>query len=100
MILSEKPPVHNQLEFFIEEAVKARPVRTAVVHPVEHNGLIGAVEAAERGLIEPILIGPEAKIRNAADTHQLNIDNFELIDVEHSHAAAEKAVSLVREAPG
>ena len=98
MILSEKPPVHNQLEFFIEEAVKARPVRTAVVHPVEHNGLIGAVEAAERGLIEPILIGPEAKIRNAADTHQLNIDNFELIDVEHSHAAAEKAVSLVREA--
>ena len=98
MILSEKPPVHNQLEFFIEEAVKARPVRTAVVHPVEHNGLMGAVEAAERGLIEPILVGPEAKIRKAAEENNLNIDGYELIDVEHSHAAAEKSVALVREA--
>ncbi len=98
MILSEKPPIHNQLEFFIEEAVKARPVRTAVVHPVEHNGLMGAVEAAERGLIEPILIGPEARIKAAAEANGLNIDGYELIDVEHSHAAAEKSVSLVREA--
>ncbi len=76
MILSEKPPIHNQLEFFIEEAVKARPVRTAVVHPVEHNGLMGAVEAAERGLIVPILIGPEAKIRATADKYQLNIEGL------------------------
>lgn len=98
MILSEKPPIHNQLEFFIEEAVKARQVRTAVVHPVEHNGLMGAVEAAERGLIEPILIGPEARIKAAAEANGLNIDSYELIDVEHSHAAAEKSVSLVREA--
>lgn len=98
MILSEKPPLHNQLEFFIEEAVKARPVRTAVVHPVEHNGLMGAVEAAERGLIEPILIGPEARIRAAAEANELNIEGYQLIDVEHSHAAAEKSVSLVREA--
>ena len=98
MILSEKPPIHNQLEFFIEEAVKARAVRTAVVHPVEHNGLMGAVEAAERGLIEPILVGPEAKIRATADKFQLNIDGYELIDVEHSHAAAERSVSLIREA--
>lgn len=98
MILSEKPPIHNQLEFFIEEAVKARPVRTAVVHPVEHNGLMGAAEAAERGLIEPILIGPEARIKAAAEANGLNIDGYELIDVEHSHAAAEKSVSLVREA--
>lgn len=97
MILSEKPPIHNQLEFFIEEAVKARPVRTAVVHPVEHNGLLGAVEAAERGLIEPILVGPESRIRAAAEENALNIDGYELIDVEHSHAAADMAVSLVRE---
>ncbi|MBN0988828.1 bifunctional enoyl-CoA hydratase/phosphate acetyltransferase [Amphritea pacifica] len=98
MILSEKPPIHNQLEFFIDEAVKARPVTTAVVHPVEHNGLMGAIEAAERGLIVPILVGPEAKIRAAADKYELNIDDYELIDVEHSHAAAEQAVGLIREA--
>lgn len=98
MILTEKPPVHNQLEFFIEEAVKARPVRTAVVHPVERNGLHGAIEAAQRGLIEPILVGPEVKIRATAERENLDISGYQLIDVEHSHAAAEKAVDLVREA--
>lgn len=98
MILTDKPPLHNQLEFFIEEAIKARPVRTAVVHPVEHNGLRGAIEAAQRGLIEPILVGPEAKIRAAAEIEELDISDYELISVEHSHAAAEKAVDLVREA--
>lgn len=98
MILTEKPPVHNQLEFFIEEAVKARPVVTAVVHPVERNGLHGAVEAAQRGLIEPILVGPEAKIRATAERENLDISGYQLIDVEHSHAAAEKAVDLIREA--
>ena len=97
MILTEKPPVHNQLEFFIEEAVKARPVITAVVHPVEQNGLMGAIEAAERGLIVPILVGPAAKIKAAAEKYELNIDDYELINVEHSHAAAEQAVSLIRE---
>ena len=97
MILKEKPPVHNQLEFFIEEAVKARPIRTAVVHPVDHNGLMGAIEAAERNLIVPILIGPKSKILAAAEKDNLNIADYEIIDVEHSHAAAEKACELARQ---
>ena len=98
MILKEKPPVHNQLEFFIEEAVKARPIRTAVVHPVDHNGLMGAIEAAEQNLIVPILIGPKSKIIAAAEKDNLNISNYEIIDVEHSHAAAEMACELARQA--
>lgn len=98
MILKEKPPVHNQLEFFIEEAVKARPIRTAVVHPVDHNGLMGAIEAATHGLIEPILIGPRSKILAAAEKDNLDISAYTLIDVEHSHAAAEKACELARQA--
>ncbi|WP_293267228.1 bifunctional enoyl-CoA hydratase/phosphate acetyltransferase [Neptunomonas sp.] len=98
MILKEKPPVHNQLEFFIEEAVKARPIRTAVVHPVDHNGLMGAIEAAEHNLIIPILIGPKSKILAAAEKDSLNITDYEIIDVEHSHAAAEKACELARQA--
>ncbi|QEQ97614.1 bifunctional enoyl-CoA hydratase/phosphate acetyltransferase [Neptunomonas concharum] len=96
MILKETPPVHNQLEFFIEQAVKARPIRTAVVHPVDHNGLMGAIESAEHHLIEPILIGPKAKILAAAEKDNLDITRYEIIDVEHSHAAAEKACELAR----
>lgn len=91
-------PQQDQLEYFINEAVKARPVVTAVVHPVGENGLGGAIEAAQRGLIIPILIGPKQKIQATAQAHNMNIEGYELIDVAHSHAAAEKAVALIREA--
>jgi phosphotransacetylase len=96
MVISEKPPLHDQLEFFIEQAEKARPIRTAVVHPVDGNSLIGAVEAAEHDLIVPILVGPESKIRSVAEEQNLNINGFELINTEHSHAAAELACELVK----
>ncbi|WP_416138366.1 bifunctional enoyl-CoA hydratase/phosphate acetyltransferase [Halomonas sp. HK25] len=72
-------------------------IPVAVVHPVDDVSLTGAVAAAHQGLIIPLLVGPEAKIRAAADAAQLDISGFELIDVPHSHAAAERAVALVRE---
>ena len=72
-------------------------IPVAVVHPVDDVSLTGAVAAARQGLIIPLLVGPEAKIRSAADAAQLDISEFELIDVPHSHAAAERAVALVRE---
>jgi len=98
MIIKEKPPLHDQLEFFIEQAVKATPIRTAVVHPVDQNSLVGAVEAAEKALIEPILVGPESKIKATADDNNLNIDAYEIIDTPHSHASAEVSCDLVRTA--
>lgn len=72
-------------------------IPVAVVHPVDDVSLTGAVAAAHHGLIIPLLVGPAAKIRAAADAAQLDISEFELIDVPHSHAAAERAVALVRE---
>ncbi len=96
MIIKEKPPLHDQLEFFIEQAIKATPIRTAVAHPVDHNSLVGAVEAAEQGLIEPILVGPESKIKAAAEDNNLDITPYEIIDTPHSHAAAEAACDLIR----
>lgn len=90
-------PGHEQLERFIQLAIEARPVITAVVHPVAENGLCGAIEAANKGLITPILVGPKAKIEAAAQENSLDISAYELIDVPHSHAAAETAVNLIRE---
>lgn len=98
MILKETPPAQDQLEFFIAQAIKARPIRTAVVHPVSHNGLMGAIEAAEQDLIDPILIGPAAKIAAAAEQDGLNISPYRIIDAPHSHAAAEMACELTRQA--
>lgn len=73
------------------------PITMAVVHPVDDVALGGAVLAAQAGLIEPLLVGPRAKILKAAEDAGLEIGSFELVDVPHSHAAAATAVRLARE---
>ncbi|MGJ8596180.1 bifunctional enoyl-CoA hydratase/phosphate acetyltransferase [Sulfitobacter sp.] len=72
------------------------PVPTAVVHPCDDVSLEGALAAAEQGMIIPILIGPKAKIRAIAKAANLDLTAVEIVDVPHSHAAAEKAVELAR----
>jgi phosphate acetyltransferase len=69
-------------------------LRCAVVHPCDAESLSGAIDAANYGLIVPVLIGPQAKIEKIAEAAGLNISNIELIAVPHSHAAAEKAAEM------
>ena len=73
------------------------PIPTAVVHPCEETALAAALEAAEMGLIAPILVGPLKKIEETAAIAGLELGSAQVVDVPHSHAAAEKAVELVRE---
>ena len=72
------------------------PIACAVVHPCDHDSLMGAVEAARQGLIEPILVGPQAKIRAVAEAAGVDISAYRLVSTEHSHAAAEQAVALAK----
>ena len=72
------------------------PLRTAVVHPVDRNSLLGATDAAQAGLIIPLLVGPEAKIRAAAEEADVDLSPYELVACEHSTAAAATAVALAR----
>jgi phosphate acetyltransferase len=72
------------------------PVPTAVVHPCDEPSLSGAIDAAEAGIIVPFLVGPVAKIRAVAEKLKFNLGRDEIVDVPHSHAAAAKAVELVR----
>jgi phosphotransacetylase/acyl dehydratase len=72
------------------------PIRTAVVHPVDSNALLGAIEAARTDLIIPILIGPEARIHAAADADDVDLSPYTVVPTKHSHEAAEKAVAMVR----
>ena len=90
------PRQHEKYERLIAAAKTLPPLATAVVYPCDETSLKGAVEAAEAGLIKPILVGPKDKIRGVAQTFSLDLGGLEVIDVPHSHAAAEKAVELVR----
>jgi phosphotransacetylase len=73
------------------------PIPTAVVHPCEETALAGAIDAAALGLIAPLLVGPAARIRAVAAAANIDLGRLEVVDVPHSHAAAARAVELVRE---
>ncbi len=87
----------RQYRKLIEHTKGMYPICTAVVHPVQTAPLLAAIEAAEADLIVPVLVGPEAKIRAAAEKGKLDISQFEIESTEHSHESAERAVAMARE---
>ena len=88
--------VHDKFERLVKRAQSLPAVPTAIAHPCDEASLESAVEAAKLKLIVPILVGPEAKIREAAAKAGLDISSFEIVDAAHSHDSAFKAVELVR----
>ena len=86
----------RRYRLLIEATRDLRPLKTAIVHPVDEASLVGAVEAAREGLIDPVLIGPEAKIRRAAEAANIDLGNYPIVSTEHSHAAAAKAAGMAR----
>ncbi len=86
----------RRYKILIERTRDMKPLKTAVVHPVDETSLMGAIEAAREGLMEPVLVGPEAKIRRAAKAAGIDIGGYPIVSTEHSHAAADKAVAMAR----
>jgi phosphate acetyltransferase len=93
-------PPQSKYERLIARAKEVPAATTLVVHPCDETTLRGPVEAAEAGIIVPILVGPAARITAVAREHGLDISRFQMIDTPHSEAAAAKAVELIREGKG
>ena len=93
-------PPHSKYERLIARAKEVPAATTVVVHPCDETSLRGATEAAEAGIIVPILVGPAAKISAVAREHGLDIGRFQIVDAPHSEAAAAKAVELIHELAG
>ena len=93
-------PPASKYERLIARAKQVPAATTVVVHPCEETALRGPIEAAEAGIIVPILVGPAAKIAGVAREHGLDIGRYEIVDVPHSEAAAAKAVELIHESKG
>jgi phosphate acetyltransferase len=87
----------GKYELLLERCRSLEAVPTAVAHPCEETALAGAIEAGEKGLIAPILVGPAAKIQEIAKQHSIQLGKTRVVDAPHSHAAAAKAVELVRQ---
>lgn len=90
----------SKYDRLIAAAQEAQSAVTIVVHPCDEPSLRGAMAAADARIIEPVLVGPEGKIRAVADSCGIDLADVELIDEPHSHAAAARAVALVHEGRG
>ncbi|NML10279.1 bifunctional enoyl-CoA hydratase/phosphate acetyltransferase [Sphingobium sp. AR-3-1] len=87
---------HDGYRKLIERTRADAAPPTAVAHPCSAAAITAAVDAAEAGLILPILVGPEARIRAAAEEAGKDISAYRIVPAAHSHAAATAAVALVR----
>lgn len=87
----------GKYERLLERCKTLAAIPTAVAHPCEDSALAGAVEAAQAGLIEPILVGPAATIEQTAKSANLDLGKLEIVDAEDSLDSARKAVELVKQ---
>jgi len=87
----------GKYEQLLERCRSLPPITTAVAHPCENSALAGAMEAAQLGLITPILVGPAAKIAEVARAQGIDLGTVRIVDAPHSHASAARAVELVRQ---
>jgi hypothetical protein len=87
---------HEKYERLVAATADLQPLATAIAHPCDESSLRGALEAAEAGIIVPVLVGPKEKIRSLAKSLDLDIEGIDIVEAPHSQAAAEKAVELIR----
>lgn len=87
---------HDYEQWLLNKAKLLKPLKTAVVHPTDILSLAGAVQAAQEGIIEPILVGNEDKIRKIAEDAHIDISKYKIVSTPHSHAAAAAAVQMAR----
>lgn len=83
-----------RFDALIAKARAQAPVKAAFVHPCSVSAIRSALEGREQGLVEPILIGPRARIEAAAEAAQMSLDGFTIVDAPHSHAAAARGAQM------
>lgn len=87
---------HPRYRELLGRASRLQPVRTAVVHPADGLTVVSALEAAQAGLIEPIFIGSESRIRAFAKGEGRSVEDYTIVSVTHSHEAASRAIAMTR----
>ena len=86
---------HVKYDRLIADAKQVPPAITVVIHPCDETSLRGVSEAAQAGIIIPVLVGPKAKIGDTARRYEIDIDCFEIVDAVHSDEAAALGVKLL-----
>ena len=93
--LEDLPP--SKYERLVAKAREVPAATTVVAYPCDESSLRGAIDAAEMGIITPILVGPSAKIKDEARKHGLEIRDFEIVEADDAETAAAEAVKLIHQ---
>ncbi len=94
------PPSGSKYDRLIERAKQLKPAKTVIAYPCDETSLRGPMEAAELGIIEPVLVGPSAKIRKVAQEFDIDVAKAKLVEAPDAISAAAQAVALIRESQG
>jgi phosphate acetyltransferase len=94
------PAPVSKYEGLIRRAKQLRPAKTIVAYPCDETSLRGPLEAAELGIIQPILVGPSAKIRKVAREYKIDLKSANIVEAPDPVSSAAKAVALIRESAG
>jgi phosphate acetyltransferase len=94
--LLQHPADYHVFHKFIQRCKGLPAITTAVVWPMTEVAMCGAVEAANEGLIEPTLIGPEEEMKVLAGKAGLDISSYPILHAETETQAAQLGVSICR----
>lgn len=87
---------HHVFEHLIGKCKELEAISTAVVFPLSDVALLGAVEAADKGLIDPILVGPESELEALAKGSGIDISSYAVADAQDDLDSASQGVALCR----
>ena len=94
---NQKPDRPRNLEALLQSARRKGQACMAVAAADESFCLLATVEAAQLGIVRPILIGVGERIRRVADQTEVNIKDFEHVETDSDIAAARAAVRMVND---
>ena len=81
-----------------ERALAKGPITVAVAYPCDAGSLQAAMQAADTGLIKPLLVGPQDRIEAAAKAARLDLSGAEIhATADDARAAAAQAAALCRD---
>lgn len=86
----------KSLDIFLDIA-KSKPKRKIAVAAAEDSHVLGAIkEAVAESIVEPILVGNTAKIKEIANGIGFNLNGIEIVEEVDIKKACRKAVEIVR----
>jgi phosphate acetyltransferase len=87
--------IRVHVQKLVERARLLPPLRAAIVFPCDTDSLQLALSGSFAGYLAPTLVGPEQRVRDAANRAGLDISRLPVIDTpDNARAAAQRATAL------